>query len=676
MRTCNKQLRAFFIIIAVTAMFCLCAVRLVNLQIINGENLRKVSEDKLFLSMKIEAPRGDILDRYGNVLATNRMGYSVVVEKGELSQIEIVASLNTLLNVAGDMLEITDPLPISNTQPFEFVFIGDTDEDKKEAEIKWKKEYKIDEDFDAARTVERLCEIYNIDLKVDTERKRRLAGIVYDMKRRGFSIYNPYVVSEDVSAEVVAKVKENSLKLSGITVKEKPVREYPGGTLASHILGNVGVIYQEEYEALKDNNYSMDAMIGKQGIELTCEQYLKGDDGLQGFEQTVQGLTDVIISSPAKHGNNVFLTLDKSLQEIMEKSLEGTIKQISQSVSDCNAGSAVCIDVNNGDILAMASYPTYVPSEYNKKYNELIKNPGNPVWNRAIGGAYEPGSTFKMVTAIAATEEGIIKPDELILDEGKYKYYKDYQPECMEWKHGKTHGYVDVVTALQESCNYYFFDVGRRLGIDKLVEYEKKFGLGQKTGIEIGGEVSGTIASPKSKEKRGENWNPGDTLQASIGQSDNLFTPIQLAHYVSTIANGGTRYKPHLIKSVKDYNDGSVIKENKPVITGKIDIDSDNLTAVQKGMEKVAQEGTASSVFEDFFIDIAGKTGTAEVSRGSNNGIFVAYAPAKNPQIAIAIVIEHGTGGYLAAPIAKAVFEEYFTDKEIVDLYTLNTLNR
>ena len=498
--------------------------------------------------------------------------------------------------------------------------------------------------------------------------------MVFDMKLRGFSIYNPYTLADDVSANVVAIVKENSALLNGVKIVESSVRVYPNGTLAAHTLGSVGVIYQEEYEKLKGKNYSMDAIIGKQGVELAFEEYLKGNDGIKGFEQTLDGLSNVVTSQQAEKGDNVYLTIDFNIQSAVENALKNTINNIQQSVSDCNAGSAVCIDVNSGEILAIASYPSYVPSEYNKKYNELIKNPANPVWNRAIGGAYEPGSTFKMLTGIAAIEEGIIGPYDVILDEGVYKYYKDYRPQCMEWKYGKTHGYVDMSKALEHSCNYYFFDVGRRLGIDKLNEYGKKFGFGEKTGIEIGGEVSGVIASPSYRKKIGGNWNPGDVLQASIGQSDNLMTPIQLANYVATIANGGTRYRPHLLKYVKDSETGELIKEENKDVVEKINLDEETIKVIKQGMKRVAEEGTASSVFGDFFIEVGGKTGTAEVSKGSNNGIFVAFAPYDEPKIAVAVVIEHGTGGYLAAPVAKAAFEEYFGEKSIEDSYKVKVL--
>lgn len=661
-------------IFVVAVLFLLCIIRLINLQIINGENYRKVSEAKLHTSMTIKAPRGNILDRHGEILVTNRSGFSVTIKDTGLKRNELSEMLHKLVvTLKREDVEFSYSLPITKEKPYEFNF---SDENKKEKIADWLDDNNFNGNNTAEDVIAKLYEAYKIDSSYSEEDKRLICDIIYDMKQKGFSNYTPYTLLEDVNAEIVAIVKENSADFKGVEITESSVRAYPNGSMLAHVLGNVGIIYQEEYEKLKNKNYSMDALIGKQGVELVYESYLKGEDGIRGFEQTIEGSENIVTSVPAQKGDNVILTIDRDLQEVTEKALADTINSISNSVPDCNAGSVVCIDVNNGEILSMASYPSYNPWEYNKKYDSLIKNPANPVWNRAIGGAYEPGSTFKMLTAIAALEEGIVKTDELIYDEGKYTFYKDYQPTCMKWKTGETHDYVDVVKGLQESCNYYFFDVGRRLGIDKIVEYAEKFGFGQTADIEIPGEVKGQIASPANKEARGEKWNPGDTLQSAIGQSDNLITPLQLASYTATIANGGTKYKPHILKNIKDSETGDVIKSSMAEVTAEIDIDEKNLKAVKLGMKKVAEEGTASNVFEGFFIDVAGKTGTAEVSKGSNNGIFVAFAPYDNPQIAIAIVIEHGTGGYLAAPIAKAMFTQYFTNNDISDLYTINSLNR
>lgn len=672
----NRGMRNVIIIAMTVIMLSFCVIRLFDLQIINGETYRKNSEDKLYLSSKITAPRGDILDRYGNVLVTNRTGYSIRVTKGNFKDKEVYEFIYMLVKMVGDKFEAANNLPITDEAPYKFSFNGKDDTENENLKVKWLKEHDMDVKFSANRVLAKLAKDYGVENMFSEKYERKMLGIIFDMKYREFNMYNPYMLATDVPVEVVAVVKENKNKFKCLEIVEEPVRAYPNGTLAAHILGNVGMIFAEEYEKLKDQNYSLDAKIGKQGAELAFEKYLKGDDGLKGFEQTTDGLGEKVITKPAKHGNNVFLTIDLQLQKAMEESLADTIWQISSSVPDCHAGSAVCIDVNSGEILAMASYPNYHPAEYNLKYDELVKNPGNPIWNRAIGGAYEPGSTFKMVTAIASMEEGIITPDETIYDSGVYRYFKDYQPQCLEYRYGKTHGFVDVEIALQESCNYYFYDVGRRLGIDKLYKYSKMFGFGQYANIEIGGEVTGQIASRENKEKRGEIWNPGDILQASIGQSETLITPLQLANYAATIANGGKRYQPHILKSVKDYDTGSLVTSSEIKVIDSIDIGKENLSAVKAGMRKVTEEGTAKSVFEGFPIAIAGKTGTAEVPNGSSNGLFVAYAPAENPQIAIAIVIEHGSGGYMAAPVARAVFEKYFEHGDIIDTRTVNTLTK
>lgn len=672
----NRGMRNVIIIAVTVTMLLLCVLRLFSLQIVNGESYRKTSEDKLYLSTKISAPRGNILDRYGNILVTNRTGYSLKVTKKDLKNKEIYSYVYKLLKFINSDITISDSLPITASKPYDFKFSGD-DKTVGKNKRQWLKNNGFKENLTAEQVLDELAKKYKVENDYNEKYERAMLGIIYDMEQRGFSVYNPYLLSSDVSAEVIAKVKENNSKFPCIEVVEEPVRSYPNGTLAAHILGNVGVIYAEEYEKLKKENYGMDAIIGKQGAELAFEKYLKGDDGAKGAEQTTDGLGKEEVTKKVKHGNNVFLTIDIELQKVMEQSLKETIESIASGAApDCKAGSAVCVDVNNGDILAMTSYPGYTPSEYNIKYDELLKDEANPIWNRAIGGAYEPGSTFKMVTAIAALGEGVVKATDTIYDKGIYDYYSDYKPQCMEYRYGISHGYVDVVKALQESCNYYFYDVGRRLTIQKLDKYAEKFGFGQYANIEIAGEVTGQIASPENKNKRGEIWNPGDTLQAAIGQSDTLITPLQLANYVATIANGGTRYQAHLLKSVKDYDTGNVIKTVDPIVVDTVKINPDDLKAVKQGMRKVAEEGTASITFKEFNIPIAGKTGTAEVPKGSSNGLFVAYAPADNPQIAIAIVIEHGFGGSRAAPVAKAVFEKYFEHGEISDKREINTLTR
>ncbi|MBQ2284924.1 MAG: penicillin-binding protein 2, partial [Clostridia bacterium] len=327
-----------------------------------------------------------------------------------------------------------------------------------------------------------------------------------------------------------------------------------------------------------------------------------------------------------------------------------------------SAGAVVVVDVNNGEILAIASYPTFNQNTFNEDYKELLENDAKPMWNRAISGTYAPGSTFKMLTAVAALESGVTTRYEVINDLGVYKYYEssNYTPKCWIYTDtGRTHGNQTVVQAIENSCNYYFYEVGRRMGIDTLAEYGKKFGLGEYTGIELSGESKGIFASRAYRDKINSIWYPGDTLQASIGQSDHLFTPIQLANYVATLANGGTRYKLHLIKEVKSGINSKTIYKNEPEIVEKIEINKENYKAIIEGMQAVSETGTASNVFAGYSIPVGGKTGTASVPTGTANALFVAVAPLDNPQIAIAIVVEHGGHGNYVAPIAKNIISYY-----------------
>ena len=357
------------------------------------------------------------------------------------------------------------------------------------------------------------------------------------------------------------------------------------------------------------------------------------------------------------------LTLDSELQAETERSLKSTIASIG---GDCNAGAAVVIDVHSGNTLAMASYPTYDMSRFDEDYESLINDTGNPMINRAVSGMYSPGSTFKPLTAIAGIQTGNLKLNEHIACEGVYRVYEDYQPTCWIWSEAQaTHGAQDVTLAIENSCNYFFYELGRRLGIDTLDEYAKKFGLGEYTGIELNEEAEGLMASPEYKSKVVLNvidseWFGGDTLQAAIGQSYSLFTPVQLANYCATIANGGTRYKVNLIDSIRSSVDGSIVEQFEPQIAEQIDLEPETIDKIHDGMRKVADEGSARSIFDGYPIQIGGKTGTAQLGQGSNNAIFIAFAPFDDPQIAVSVVLEHGRRGANAGLVARDIFDKYF----------------
>lgn len=370
------------------------------------------------------------------------------------------------------------------------------------------------------------------------------------------------------------------------------------------------------------------------------------------------------------------LTIDSELQEKVEEILAKNIKRIQSSAgrgekngSDCNAGAVALLDVKTGDALALATYPSYDMSRFDEDYEKLSKDKANPFYNRCVSGLYSPGSTFKPLSAIAAMQSGNLTPNETIKTEGKYTFYDDYQPSCWIWSENHiTHGTINVSSAIEQSCNYFFYEIGRRMGIDTLAEYASEFGLGEYTGIELTEEAKGAMASPGYKEQIIKNvtnrsWFGGDTLQAAIGQSYSLFTPVQMANYAATIANGGVRHKVNLIKNIRSSVDGSVVAEFPAQVTGEVAMSEDILNAVKNGMRRVVDEGSASNIFNDYNIPIGGKTGTPQVGNGSNNAVFIAYAPFDNPEIAISVVLEHGVRGTNAAQVAKDVFDVYFNNK-------------
>jgi len=657
--------------------------KLYNMQIINGAGFKNLSNQRISANLVRKAPRGEITDRNGKVLVTNRKGYSIKIQKTNISNEEINGVLLKLFKIFDEeKYIITDTLPITTTEPFSYTFKN------YEEKNKWFENNKgLNKEMSAEDVLNYYKENYSITQDLNPFELRRLVGIRYEMKKNGFSINQAFVLAEDVSAIVVSKIKERQNEFPGVSATEEFFRQYTQGNLGAHILGRIGKIYDEEYQVLKDKGYAMNDLVGKEGIEKICEDYLRGTDGSKNvFYGKDAELLDKEVDYPATPGNYVVLTIDANLQRVAEESLARNIQQIAtdgegkeNKGGDCDSGAVVVIDVKTGDILALASYPTFDPATFNEKYTELSSDPAKPLWNRAISGTYTPGSTFKPLTAIAALSTGAISLEDEISCDGVYTYFEDYQPKCWIWtEQHKTHGPQNVTKAIENSCNSFFYETGRLTGIDAIAEYAKKFGLTEKTGIELKEEVSGNVASPEYKKKvysdeNDQKWWAGDTIQAAIGQSCSAFTPIGLANYTATIANGGTRYRTHIIKSVHSTVDGSLIFENTPEVLSKIDIPKDHLDAVRLGMFGVADEGSAKQIFKGYPISVGGKTGTAQTSKNvSNNALFISFAPFDEPEIAVAVVIERGYRGVNAAYVARDIYDEYFGIKysEGGEMYT------
>ncbi len=648
-----------------------------DLQIVNGKAYLEESRRHIVKTSPVKAPRGEILDRNGKALVSNETVFAVRLYRTKgMEDAELNGLLERLLDmIEADGVSLTDSFPVGS-RGFNL---------KGEALEKWKKSYGISEEETEEGVLTFFMERYGISPSTAPQSARRLLGQRYEMEQTGFFADSAFTLAEGISTELMTTLMEQKTEFPGIVIETSPVRRFVNGSAAAHILGQTGKIYKEEYERLREKNYSISDIIGKQGIERYLEDALRGTDGISRVEREIDGaLIRTEEEKAPKMGDNVVLTLDLPLQQSAEKALLDALAYVREDSvneegdgADAACGALVALDVNTGEILALASCPTYDPARFYEDYEALSSDKNLPMFNRAIGGAYEPGSTFKMATALAALEEGVITPNTVIEDLGIYKFYEDYQPACWIYRGtGLTHGPVTVSEALKHSCNYFFYEIGQRTTIEKMNRYAHLLGFGEPTGIELTEEENiGKLASPEQSEKDGGHWVPGDTLQYAIGQSKNLFTPLQLANYLATIVNGGTRYKTHIVKAVRDSETGALLQETKPTVLSRIELNPENRQAILEGMRDVVELGTASTVFQNFGVPVGGKTGTAEVPGHADNAIFVGFAPYDNPTIAVCAVLEEGVHGANAARAVRDVMETYFrTDAEEEAIAKTNVL--
>lgn len=673
----------YIVVIVISVIFI---ATLFNLQIVNGQNYREQSEKRMLRTKNITAPRGEIYDRNGVILATNKLSYDVELYKVRVStkeQNDGILRLVEILNENSDKVYSTFPVN-DDLNGFNF--------ENTEEEQKWKKEMKLDSTLTFDQVIDKYIEKYELQDYSDNRLNQiKMVEIKYEANLNGYSLFNSATIAKDISQKSVAKIGEEKYKIYGISIVSVPKRYYPNGNLLSHTIGYVSKISSTEYEKKKEQGYNVNSVIGKAGIEQSFEKYLRGNDGVIKEEtDTLGNVSSQTETTEAKSGDNVTLTIDYRLQKVAEESLLNTINGlqngtlVGKKFSDANAGAVVVLDVDSGEVLASASYPTYdinslIGGISLKDWNALQNNSLHPMLNRVVSGIYSPGSTFKMLVGMAGLMNGKITVDEKYYDPGIYPY--GYHPKCWLYtdRH-MTHGWINIEGAIKGSCNCYFYEVGRRIGISEIVKYAKLFGLGQKTGIELSGEAAGTIAGADDKSEDGlkSPWYLGDTLSAAIGQSGSSYTPIQLANYIATIANGGKLNKVSLIKSVDNEVAGTSesladINKYTSEYTGvnfeekDLNINSEYIDAIKKGMLSVTSEtgGTSYIVFKNSDIQVAGKTGTAQVPNGNNNGIFVGFAPYDNPKIAVVAVIQHGGEGTYTANVVKPIMEEYFNiDKE------------
>ena len=686
----NEQINFRFNIITILVYIIgiVLIVQLFNLQIINGESYREQSNTRLSRITSIEAARGSILDRSGNELAGVRTEYGIELYKTNIANEQLNEAILKLVNLLNEyQVSYSDTFPIK-INPFEFTIEG-------EELAEWKKEYKIDENASAEEAFYEFKDKYEISNE-NIEEIRKIITIRYTITTTGYSSTKSITIASDVSKEVVAQISERNSEFPGISISENPTRSYTSGSLAAHILGYTGKINEDEYNEKKDT-YDRNDIIGRTGIEYLFEEYLKGEDGEKQVDMSVDGtVTGEYISKNAIAGSDVVLTIDSNLQQTAETALDNCINKIRNGgfseTYDATGGAAVVMNVNTGEVLAAASNPTYEPEWFvggisSDRWNSLVNNEAKPLLNKTIQATYEPGSIFKMVTAIAGLETGAITTKERINDTGIYRI-GNQQYKCWYYSsYNRGHGYLNVTQALQKSCNYFFYETGLRMGIDNLSKYALHFGLGKKTGIELPSESAGTVASRETKQnsnREDKNWYQGDTAISSIGQGDNNYTPMQIARYISAIANGGTVVDPTIIKTILNPDGTEVSKEEIRNYTNEvlgvdttddgIQISQESMDVAREGMRMAASEagGTAYNVFKNFKVEVAGKTGSAEA--GPNNETvhawFVCFAPYENPEVAVVVMIENGGHGNYAAEVARDILNQYFGVNE-----TTTTIN-
>ena len=654
-------------------------VQLFNLQIVHGSQYREESNTRLTRESVLEADRGDILDRSGNVLVSSSQKFNLELYKTKVDKNTLNDSILKIIQVLEkNNAGYTDYFPIK-VNPFEYTISDDE-------LAKWKKNNNIAENANAEQAFYTFKDKYKIQNE-NVEEARKIMAIRYAIDQEGYSSTKSIVIAKDIPREAIAEFSEKSDDFPGINIAVEPVRQYKNGTLASHILGYASKISDDEYQSRKDT-YTQNDIIGKAGIESLFEEYLKGKNGIKQIDMAVDGTTTAEeTAQEAVSGSNVVLTIDSKLQQITEQALADNIAKIKNGgfgkAYDTRGGACVVMNVKTGEVLAMASCPNYNPQSFangisNEEWNNYNNNTEHPLVNKCIQSAYEPGSIFKMVTAIAGLESGNITLTERINDTGVYRkyggtwncwYYTDYH---------RGHGYLNVLGAIEKSCNFFFIETADRMGIDTLDKYAKYFGLGKRTGIELPYETAGTLASKNYVKSIGETWNPGDTLNAAIGQGYNRFTPLQMAKYVSIVANGGHKVNTTIVKTIQNPDGSEVSKDEiNNFVKQKlgledeeddgITLNSDYINAVKEGMKSVTSDngGTAAVRFRNFNISVGGKTGSAEAGKDANgrdivNAWFAAFAPYEDPEIAIVIMVENGGHGNYTAEAVRNIMAEYF----------------
>lgn len=653
----SDWIRSLLLIALVVVLAVMGGIRLMKLQIVQGASYLEMSERTYSGTQLVQAARGEIYDTNGKSLIVNEVGYNVVVEKAFLrtgTENEIMLRVAKLLSEHGE--EWIDSLPITKGEPYAFLPESASDISKLKQNLNLNVYATVDNCMNS------LVEKYDLE-SYTSEEQRIIAGIRYEMLLMDFSISNRYTLAEDVSIEAVSALREHTFDLRGIDIVEDAIRVYSQGDIAPHLLGVVGNIDAVEYAKNKGKGYRLNDVIGKFGIELGMEEYLRGTDGTRTITQSTNGeVISTKVTDPAIPGNSIKLTIDSDLQRQLQKDMETHIEMLRAQEEGkdgqlVKGGSIVVLDVRTGGVLASVNYPSYDLNDYLDNYYDVLTAEGNPTFNRAFNGLYRPGSTYKTVTAIAALQQGTIDSHSTVHCTGSYTYFPTQKFACTAW-----HGTTDVVNSIRKSCNIFFYDAGRRTGIDAIQKLSYKFGLGIDLGMEIPNK-EGYVSGPDTSEALDKDWYPADVVQAAIGQLDTTVSPLQMAVQAMTIANHGTLVQPHIVKGIYDYNMETLVERKNRVELSTMKDSDAFYDLVIEGMVLCSKDNygglgpDGQNLYTHLGFDVAIKTGTPQVATDLFNSAIIGFAPADNPQIAFAILLEEGERArYLAGNICDAYF--------------------
>ena len=649
----SNILRSAILAALVIAAAFLCGLRLLEIQIADGGKYLALTQSTYTAQQDIEAARGKIADSTGKILNTNELNCSVNLQKASLpagTENEVIYRILTILIENGE--EWNESLPITKTQPYQF------EKDRENAVDSLKTRMGLGVYATVENCMNALYKTYDISDKYEEPMRRYIAGVRYEMSLKDFNYKNKFELASGISSDTVLELKELSALMAGMEISEGWNRLYLDGTTAPHIRGTVGAISAEKYAELKSAGYTMNDIIGTSGIELALESTLRGERGIREITRNSDGvkISDEIIKQP-QSGNSVMLTIDSKFQNMVEQIVQyqmdflhspyyTTAMDANLRGKDTEVGSAVVLNVKDGSVLAMVSLPSYDINDLVENYGAVLNAKNSPLLNRAINGEYRPGSTFKTITATAGLAEGVINPSSTISCGGKYTYYApSYTPGCTG-----VHGAITVQYGLKYSCNIFFYETARRLGIDKLAYWAERFGVGQDLGFELP-MSTGRMTSPELFDRLDLEWNASDTIQAGIGQSETLLTPLHLATQAMTIANNGVRYRPHIVKAIYNYDFTELIEEIQPEIMENISGMDDVFAEVKAGMKRVSEnanflmEGGWYNIYDFKGIgkeNVCTKTGTPEVIAMTKfNSTIVGFYPADDPEIAFGVCMEN-----------------------------------